>query len=183
MRKIESVFEQSLWASRFIVVVAVLASMAAAIAMFFITTVDVWYAITHVLGYADPALSAATRKALHDETITHIVEAVDGYLLATVMLIFSLGLYELFVSDIDDARGSRASSRILVIENLDDLKTRLAKVILMILIVSLFEHALKMEVNAPLDLVYFGAAIALIGLSLYLTHVAESRQKEPDHVS
>jgi len=157
-------------------VIAVLASMAAAIAMFFITTVDVWYAISHVLGYGSSDLTAAARKTIHDETVTHVVEAVDGYLLASVMLIFALGLYELFVSDIDHAHGSHASSKILVIENLDDLKTRLAKVILMILIVSLFEHALGMEVSAPVDLVYFGGAIALIGLALYLTHVAESRQ-------
>jgi uncharacterized membrane protein YqhA len=179
--KLERFFERGLWSSRFIVVVAVVASMAAAVAMFFITTVDIWYAIAHVLGYANPDLTAAGRKVIHDQTITHVVEAVDGYLLATVMLIFGLGLYELFVSDIDEARGSHVSSKILVIENLDDLKTRLAKVILMILIVSLFEHALKMEVNAPQDLVYFGAAIALIGLSLYLTHVAESRQQTVGH--
>jgi uncharacterized membrane protein YqhA len=181
MQKLERLFERGLWGSRFIVVVAVLASMAAAVAMLFITTVDLWYAVTHVLGYANPELTSAARKIIHDDTITHIVEAVDGYLLATVMLIFALGLYELFVSDIDEARGSRASSKILVIESLDDLKTRLAKVILMILIVSLFEHALKMEVTAPLDLVYFGAAIALIGLALYLTHVAESRQQTEPH--
>lgn len=49
-----------------------------------------------------------------------------------VMLIFWLGRYELFVSDIDEARATRASSRIPVIGSLDDLKDRLAKVILMI---------------------------------------------------
>jgi uncharacterized membrane protein YqhA len=93
-----------------------------------------------------------------------------------VMLIFALGMYELFVSDIDEAHGSRTSSRILVIETLDDLKTRLAKVILMIMIVSLFEHAVKMDVHTVLDLLYLGGAIALIGLALYLTHASESRQ-------
>jgi uncharacterized membrane protein YqhA len=183
MNKLEQLFEQALWSSRFVVVLAVIASMAAAGAMFYITTVDVWYAVSHVVGYADPALGGEARRGMHAETVTHIVEIVDGYLLATVMLIFSLGLYELFVSDIDAARHSNASSKILVIENLDDLKARLAKVILMILIVSLFERALTMEMRAPLDLVYFAAAIALIGLALYLTHVSESRHKDAAHES
>ena len=89
------------------------------------------------------------------------------------MLIFALGLYELFVSDIDEARGSRTKSRILVIETLDDLKQRLAKVILMILIVKLFEHAVKANIDTTLDLLYLGGAIALVGLSLYLTHASE----------
>ena len=107
---IEKIFESILWNSRFVVVIAVVASMAAAIAVFYITTVDVWYAVIHVAGYADASLTAEARKALHDDTVTHIVEVVDGYLLGTVMLIFALGLYELFVSDIDEAHGSRAVS-------------------------------------------------------------------------
>jgi uncharacterized membrane protein YqhA len=49
----------------------------------------------------------------------------------------------------------------------------LAKVILMIMIVTLFEEALNMHVSAPIDLVYFGAAIALIALALYWTHAAD----------
>lgn len=173
MKLLERIFEGALWNSRFVVVFAVIASLVAGFAIFYVATVDVYYLATHILHYADPSLTSAARKTLHDETITHIVEVVDGYLLATVMLIFSLGMYELFISDIDQARGSRTSSKILVIESLDDLKTRLAKVILMILIVTLFEEALTMKLNSPMDLLYLGGSIALIGLALYLTHAAE----------
>jgi uncharacterized membrane protein YqhA len=97
------------------------------------------------------------------------------------MLIFSLGMYELFVSDIDEAHGSKASSKILVIASLDDLKARLAKVILMILIVTLFEEALNIKISSPLDLLYLGGAISLIGASLFLTHKAEDHGKDSKH--
>ena len=80
--------------------------------------------------------------------------------------------------DIDQAHGSKASSKILVISSLDDLKSRLAKVILMILIVTLFQEAIHMKLNTPLDLVYLGASIALIALALYFSHAAE-----PDHAN
>lgn len=178
MRFLELLFEGALWRSRYVVLFAVIASMAAGFAIFYMATVDVFYLILHITHYADPAMAEEARKALHDSTITHIVEVVDGYLLATVMLIFSLGMYELFVSDIDEARGSKASSKILVIENLDDLKARLAKVILMILIVTLFEQALKMDMKTPLDLLYLGGSIALVGLALYFTHAAEAHGAE-----
>lgn len=181
MKWLEKLFESALWNSRFVIIFAVVASMAAAFAIFYIATVDVVYLLIHVSHYADPALTLEARKALHDETITHIVGVVDGYLLATVMVIFSLGLYELFISDIDEAHGSRASSKILVISNLDDLKNRLAKVILMILIVTLFERAIKIEMTGPLDMLYFGAAIALIGLALYFTHAADAHGGEKAH--
>lgn len=178
LKFIELFFEKFLWSGRFVVVFAVVASMAAATAIFYMATVDVIYLLAHMLHYADPALGADARKLIHDETITHVVEVVDGYLLATFMLIFALGMYELFVSDIDEARGSKTSSKILVIESLDDLKTRLAKVILMILIVTLFEEALKMELTSSLDLLYLGGGIALIGLALYLAHKSESQGHE-----
>ena len=173
MHLIEKFFEGVLWRSRYVVIFAVVASMAAAFAIFYMATVDVFYLVSHILHYADSTLGAETRKALHDETITHVVEVVDGYLLALVMLIFGLGMYELFISDIDEAKHSKASSAILVIESLDDLKQRLAKVIIMIMIVTIFELALKLKVGSALDLLYLAGAVSLIGLALYLTHASD----------
>jgi uncharacterized membrane protein YqhA len=187
MKWLEQVFEGILWKSRFVVMLAVVASLLAGFAIFYIATVDVFFLIKHVAHYADPDLTNEIRKTLHDDTVSHVVEVVDGYLLATIMLIFSLGLYELFISDIDAAQGSKASSRVLVIHDLDDLKNRLAKVIVMIMIVSLFEHALKMKMTDPQDLLTFGGSIALIGLALFLMHRGEhhpapARHAEPHPV-
>jgi uncharacterized membrane protein YqhA len=173
MKLFETIFEGALWNSRFVIIAAVIGSLLAGIAIFYMATVDVVNLFLHALHYADSSLTEGARKSLHDSIITHIVEVVDGYLLATVMLIFSLGLYELFISDIDQAHGSKASSKILVIGSLDDLKSRLAKVIMMILIVTLFQEAINMKLNTPLDLVYLGASIALITLAQYFSHAAD----------
>lgn len=174
MKWLEMFFEGFLWNSRFVIMLAVISSLAAGFAVFYIATVDAYFLLTHVMHYADPSMATEARKVLHDDTISHVVEVVDGYLLATIMLIFSLGLYELFISDIDAAQGSKASSRVLVIRDLDDLKSRLAKVIVMIMIVSLFEHALKMQMKDTIDLLNFGGSITLIGLALFLMHKAEN---------
>jgi uncharacterized membrane protein YqhA len=179
----EGLFEGALWNSRFVILTAVVGSLLAGFAIFYMATVDVFILFQHAMHYADSSMTEEARKTLHDSTVSHIVEVVDGYLLATVMLIFSLGLYELFISDINQAHGSKASSKILVISNLDDLKSRLAKVILMIMIVTLFEEALNMHISAPIDLVYFGAAIALIALALYLTHAADGHSAGDEKVT
>lgn len=180
MKFLEAIFEGALWNSRFVIIAAVVGSLLAGFAIFYMATVDVVYLFQHALHYADANLTDEARKVLHDSTVSHIVEVVDGYLLATVMLIFSLGLYELFISDIDQAHGSKASSKILVISSLDDLKSRLAKVILMILIVTLFEEAINMKLTTPLDLVYLGASITLIALALYFSHAAESNHEKSE---
>ena len=173
MNKIEHLFEKFLWSSRLSVMAAVLASLFSSLAMFYLITVDTVSMIAHLLNYA--SLDTSARLALRAETITHVVELIDGYLLATVLLIFSFGLYELFISKIEAAESSENSSKVLFINSLDDLKARLAKVVLMILIVKFFEHALTMPFNTPLDLLAFAGGIALIGLALYLSHAGESK--------
>ena len=172
---LEHVFESALWNSRFIVLFAVVASLLTSIAMFYIATVDAWYMLAHLLEYASPSLDAAARSTLRGETVTHVVEIVDGYLLATVLLIFALGLYELFISKIDVASFSKTASNVLIINSLDDLKGRLAKVIMMILIVRFFEYAIGMHIETALNLLYLAAGIALIGLALYLSHESDKK--------
>ena len=171
--KLEHVFEGALWNSRLIVLAAVVSSLTASFAMFFITTIDTYFMVTHLGEYASPSLVGKARSDLRGTMITHVVEIVDGYLLATVLLIFALGLYELFISSIDQAESSETKSNVLLIHSLDDLKARLAKVILMILIVKYFEYAIAMKFESPLDLLYLAGGIALIGLALYLSHAGE----------
>lgn len=177
MKLLEVLFEKFLWNSRLMVLAAVIMSLVSAAAVLYISSVDAWIMVSHLGDYVSSEISQDQRVALRAETIKHVVEIIDGYLLATVLLIFALGLYELFISKIDGAEEKEGASKILIINSLDDLKNRLAKVILMILIVRYFEHALNMKFDTPLDLLYFAGGIALLGLALYLTHSHEGDKK------
>jgi len=126
-----------------VVLAAVIISLVSSLAMFYMATIDSVYMIAHLIEY--PSLETTARLQLRSDTITHVVELIDGYLLAIVLLIFALGLYELFISKIDQAEHEENASQVLVINSLDDLKARLSKVIVMILIVKYFEHALSMN--------------------------------------
>lgn len=178
MKAVEKLFEGVLWESRFAVLFAVVASLFSSLAVFYMATIDAYYMISHLGEYASPALDSVERNTLRSATITHVVEIVDGYLLATVLLIFALGLYELFISKIDQAENAETSSNVLLISSLDDLKGRLAKVILMILIVKFFEHAIGMSFRSPLDLLYLAGGISLLGLALYLSHAGDHKAAE-----
>ena len=80
----------------------------------------------------------------------------------------------MFISKTDQAEEAENASQVLLIQSLDDLKARLAKVILMILIVKFFEFALDMTFESPMHLLQFAGGIALIGLALYLSHANET---------
>lgn len=178
MKKIETLFEGFLWNSRLVVLAAVLLSLLSSLALFYMATIDAVYMVAHLTDYA--SLGNDERLALRSTTITHVVELIDGYLLAIVLLIFALGLYELFISKIGQAENAENASKVLLINSLDDLKARLAKVILMIMIVKFFEYALSMKFSTPLDLLMFSGGIALIGLALFLSHQADSGQASAD---
>jgi uncharacterized membrane protein YqhA len=167
MKTIERIFERLLWSTRLLTLAAVLASLAVSIVMFYITTVEVWSLIKDVAGYA--SLADEVRKHVHASIVAHVAEIVDGYLFATILIIFALGIYELFVSKIDAIEDSLIASRVLLIRSLDDLKERLAKVVFLILIVRYFQYALEQTISGPLDLLYLAIGIALVAVSLYLT--------------
>ncbi|MEM7293882.1 MAG: YqhA family protein, partial [Pseudomonadota bacterium] len=80
MNSIEKIFERILWNSRLVVLFAVVASLATAVAMFFIATVDVWILLSHLGDFLAADLSTADRAELRRNSITHVVEIIDGYL-------------------------------------------------------------------------------------------------------
>lgn len=123
-------------------------------------------------------MTAEQRETIMHDNILRLITMIDGYLLGAFMLIFGFGLYELFLAQIQDAKVSRMSARILRVESLDDLKSRLGKVILIILIVEIFKDGFQIKTQSPLDVLYVAAGIALIGLALYLTHSSGSENKK-----
>lgn len=167
-------FEIALWNSRLIVVLAVISSVVTGVVLFCIVATESFLVLIDLLHYLDPTMALDQRETLLKQTILRMISAIDGYLLGAFMLIFGFGLYELFLTDLGEAGSSRMSGRILRIKSLDDLKARLAKVILIILIVETFKDAIEIKARSPLELLYVGATIALIGLALYLTHGSES---------
>jgi uncharacterized membrane protein YqhA len=171
---IEKLFEKILWNTRFIVIVAVVACLFASVVMFFIASVDVARLPHAALEYLSPALAAEERHRLYNRTVADVAGIIDAYLFATILLIFGLGLYELFVSKIEAAENSEFAERILLVRSLDDLKDRLAKVIFLILIVKYFEYALDQTIHTSLDLLMLASGIALIALAIYLTRAAKS---------
>jgi uncharacterized membrane protein YqhA len=102
-------------------------------------------------------------SALGGETHKIRVEAIavmDVFLIATALLIFSLGLYELFIGKLDLPKW-------LAIRNLDDLKDKLRGVIIFVMTVTFLEHlVLWQDAVATLK---FAGAIAVVIVALVIS--------------
>ena len=181
-------FEGVLWKSRFVVILAVITSVLAGLDLFFVVGLESFRVLASLAHSADLSLAVDQRDRLLRESILRMISLIDGYLLGAFMFIFGFGLYELFLADLQEARASQTSGRILQIKSLEDLKTRLGRVILIILIVEIFKDAYEVKAQSPLDLFYIAATIALIGLALiglalYLTQTPEAQKEKPDQGS
>ncbi len=166
MKFIESIFERVLWDSRFFVLLAVIFSMLGGISLFVVASMDVWNVVVSVV---DVYLNNLHPEHFHEEVVSGLIGAVDLYLMAIVLFIFGFGLYELFISDIDIAKQS-ASSKILEIHSLDELKDKLAKVIVMVLVVSFFQRVLHTQYTGALEMLYFSISILSLAVALYFLH-------------
>lgn len=164
-------FESILWNSRYVVLLAVWSSIVGMLLLFVSSALDMAHLAVE---FFQVTFMGVEKENFHVTVVSHVITAVDDFLLATVLLIFGLGLYELFISKISVAHGEENAGNILMISSLDDLKDRLGKVILMILIVAFFKNVLHVTFDDPLNILYMGAGILMVSLASYFSHKAGS---------
>ncbi|KAJ3672567.1 hypothetical protein LUZ60_007288 [Juncus effusus] len=129
------------------------------------------------------------------KVISMLVESIDIYLIGTVMLVFGMGLYELFISNMDIAQSSSYGSDLLglfrlparpkwlEIKSVNELKTKLGHVIVMVLLIGLFEKSKKTVIQSSTDLFCFAASILLSSISLFLLSKLQTHSSKESHVS
>jgi len=161
---LERLFEHGLWSSRFIVIMAVFFGLVGAVSLFIVASFDVYDTAKMVL---TTYLSHLHPEHFHEEVVGGIIGAVDLYLIGVVMLLFSFGLYELFISDIDPAKEHEKENTILAIHSLDQLKDKISKVIVMVLVVGFFQKVGHTEYNGALEMLYLALSITAVSVGLY----------------
>ena len=160
---IENKFEKWLWSTRFIVLISVILSIVSSIVLFLLAGWDIIQAII----YYNPIFNENIIS--NNDLLFKIISSIDLFLIGIVLLIFGFGVYELFISEIDFAKNKVADST-LKINNLDQLKNKILKVIIIVLIVKFFEKVLKLSHNftTPQDLIFFSLSILSICIGYYL---------------
>ena len=141
-------------AARYIAVIGVVFGLVAALAAF---------------GWGSYKTISVIVQLVHGEVdgmAVALVAVMDAFLIASGLLIFALGLYELFIGDI-------ALPSWLVIRDLDALKGKVAGIVILAMAVSFLE---RLETHAdPRDVLFSGIAVALVsGALVLLTRLGQS---------
>lgn len=162
---LERIFENGLWSTRLVILLAVVFGLVGALVLFTVASVDVYNTAVYVINtYA----THAHPDHFHETIVGGIIGAVDLYLIGVVMIIFSFGLYELFISDIDPAKDEDGKeNQLLAVHSLDQLKDKISKVIVMVLVVGFFQKVGHTAFNGALELLYLALSITAVAVGLY----------------
>ena len=151
--------------SRYMVIIPVVASLVGALILMVYgavaTVLDAAYVFDQMLKGSDKGLKTAA---------VQFIELVDVFLLATVLYIIGVGLYELFIGKLDMPDW-------LVITSLDDLKVKLISVVITVL--SVLFLGLVVSWDGTTNLLIPGAGIALVigALTLFLSQQGKQKAK------
>lgn len=159
-----SKFEDLLYLSRYFAIASVVGAI---VSSFILFIQGFWLIVKGLIGFfRDPGEK-------YEVLFEQLVSSVDVFLFALVLIIFGVGVYELFIANVDpEDKPEESRPTWLKISSVDDLKSSLGKVILMVLIVSFFKHVLEIDSEhwTPISLLYLAIGILLIAGALYLTH-------------
>ena len=175
-RSIERTFEKALWHFRLVIVLGVVGLLMASSIVFLLgmietTTLVGEFATTLWKNHGHLAEETGHGLLTYNELILDVITVVDDFLVGIVLLIFGLGSYDLFVSRIDPAlEQTDIRPDWLIFSSLEELKSVLGKVVLMILTITFLQVTIDMTFDKPIDLIYLGGGIALVSLGLKLTH-------------
>jgi uncharacterized membrane protein YqhA len=163
-KRLELTLESWLWRFRLISIVPVVMSLASTLLTFVIGTRDIAKSI-NILFHPN--------EGHHGEqaALAGVVSGIDFYLIGVALLIFGYGIYELLISEIDvyrDQSQNSESGGLLDIRNLDQLKEKLVKVLVVALIVSAFKAMISIPVKDVTTLFYFCGCVLLLALSGFL---------------
>ncbi|TDI35964.1 MAG: YqhA family protein [Acidobacteria bacterium] len=175
-RTIERKFESFLWHFRLVIVPGVIGLLMASSIVFALGAIETTalvgeFATTLWNNHGHLADEAGNGLLTYNEFIISVITVVDDFLVGVVLLIFGLGSYDLFVSRIDPAlEQTDIRPDWLVFGSLEELKSVLGKVVLMILTIMFLKVTIDLKFEKPVDLIYLGGGIALVSLGLKLSH-------------
>ena len=156
-------FERWLWRIRLIAIVPVVMSLLSSGTAFLCGT-------RIILSALKLLMAGGKESAIMAKLLGELVGGIDLYLIGIALLIFGYGVYELLISNIEAAHqdDKGGGNGLLDIRNLDDLKEKLVKVIVVALIVSAFKAMLIFPITSTTNLLVFSGSVLLLALSAWL---------------
>jgi len=155
-------FEPPFFKLRFILIVPIMISMIGALMMFAVGTHQIYKAAASILFKADFSNPGVTLP---------IIKALDAFLIGIILIIFSFGIYDFFVSILEPAEHAGLRPDWFKFETTGELKTKMVELVLVILAILFFEQMIANveSFENPMEflIIPIGAAILAVSIGFF----------------
>jgi len=159
---LDKYFEPFLFELRYTILVPVVIGFIAGIIMFAIGTYQVYDASTALIVNSDFSATGVTLP---------IIKALDSFLVGIILVIFSFGVYDFFVSELEPAEDAGVRPDWFKFDSTGDLKNKLIEVVLVILSIKFFEQMVANAKNLESIEMYLvipiGTSILAVSLGFF----------------
>lgn len=163
--KLEKIFEFILWNSRYFIFIPIIVLLVIFLLLVFIIFLK-WLHIVYSMF-----------STLNTDIISYIVSIIDLVLLSMIVLIFAWWIYELFIDSIDVKWKDKSKAQFLIIHDIDELKEKLWKVIILLLIVTVFRQLFDFKMEFSTDFIFIWLTILALAVSLKIISINEHKKK------
>lgn len=160
----EKLFESFLWNSRLILLIGVISCVLTGMSLIVLGAAEVYQLLENLFCY----LVGHEHGVSRDKLVLLVIEILDTFLLSSILYIFSFGLYELFISSIDNKTNHQ--SQAFKIASIDELKAKLGNVVVMLLVIKVFSYSVEIKPSNMLEMLYLAFIVLLVAVSLWLGH-------------
>lgn len=155
-------FEPVFFELRYLLMVPVIVSFIGSIVMFVVGSYNTYNAVTAI---------ALQGQFGQKAVILPIIKALDAFLIGIILVIFSFGIYDFFVSVLEPADHAGIRPDWFKFESTGELKNKLIEVVLVILAIKFFEQIIGNTDQLDEPVLYLvipvGAAIIAISLGFF----------------
>lgn len=166
---------------RYTVIVAVISSFIGSFLMLYIGAKKIFTAVWGYFGNIRENIAPAGKTAgdiahlsMEDLATGNVIESLDAFLIALVLLYFGFGIYSLFIMKEGEAT-EQGAPKWLIPKSIGHLKETLTHVIIVVLFV-LFVRLVWLHLdNLTWELLILPVSITFLALGLKLTELAEKK--------
>lgn len=152
-------FEPTFFKFRYVLLLPVLISFIGSIVMFLLGGYDTYKAVHALLIKGQTA---------SESVVLPLVKALDAFLIGVILIIFSFGIYDFFISKLDPAEHAGIRPDWFKFESTGELKTKLIELVLVILAIQFFERMIANvdDFDEPIMYLIIPAGAAILAISL-----------------
>jgi len=150
----KKIIESIIWNLRLFLLIPIFSFLIISIFLIFLSLKKVYFIIISWI------------EGFNLKLLWNIVSLMDLVLLSLILIIFAWGIYELFIDKIKIKNKDNTKAKHLIINNIDELKESLWKVIIIMLIVNLFKILISFKINTWHDIIAISISILSLALAI-----------------